>query len=46
MKIDKNNKTIYAYHWERCTIANYLAHCTTKDEKWKVVFCNDTDKKK
>ena len=40
MVILLNEKTIWAEHYEHCSVANYLQHCIkpTELEGWKVVM--------
>lgn len=42
MIIDTENKKIRCYHWEACCVANYLAKCTNKNDRWSVEFIVDS----
>ena len=42
MKIDREKKAIVAYRHEQFMVCNYLAHCTGRNENWKVTFITST----
>lgn len=40
MFVNHNEKTIYAYQWERMQVCNYLTYVKPRNETWSVHFLN------
>lgn len=40
MFVNHSQKIIYAFHYEKCVVANFIAHCVKDEPGWSVKFLN------
>ena len=41
MIVNHKKKEIYAFHYEQCSVANFLMHCTKGEPGWSVIFVDN-----